>query len=435
MFVAGIRSAIQQQQPAGANAFWESKTDQLGTNFFFVRLTDEQANTIRNNALVKHVYVPTGPLILSFTPLFPGPFPVSSFMETDTNGHGTKCLSKAVGKTVGVARKARVVATVIDLRQSIYEHFLDALVLIHEDIYVKGRGTKSVVNFSISIVADRIPAPYQDTMAALIRAIIGLGAVVVTGSGNMAGSPYGYPALFGNPADRNYIPDLIVVGSVSGEGFRGVRHSDADWLTCYALGYTVDVAISGTGYKYKSTMGTSFYFLDPRNPDSVQNPSGPYYNDWEGVITRSSSTTSTPPASSSTTKPAPTGPIPTPGHGKAAPSWAMVYYMLRDKNGETHGFYGYDDSNFIPCTVEPATWRKLGGQVGAVPSTLTGITVYGDTSCRFASSDMMLRCNNWAPATCVNRVSGENYGGAGTCKVDYGAGIYQYWNNIILCSW
>lgn len=264
MFVAGIRSAIQQQQPAGANSFWESKTDQLGTNFFFVSLTDEQANTIRNNPLVKHVYVPMGPLvqsglsilprmqtegnspvesnpsdgnstinersalakraeivvpnepdtmvllswppgtgpvpemgeykfdssagegtyvyscdwgadpshsefseILSFTPLFPGPFPVSSFMETDTNGHGTKCLSKAVGKTVGVARKARVVATVIDLRQSIYEHFLDALALIHEDIYVKGRGTKSVVNFSISIVADRIPAAYQDTMGTL----------------------------------------------------------------------------------------------------------------------------------------------------------------------------------------------------------------------------------------------------------------------------
>lgn len=176
-------------------------------------------------------------------------------------------------------------------------------------------------------------------------------------------------------------------------------------------------------------------FLDPRNPDSVQNPSGPYYNDWEGVITRSSSTTSTAPTSTSTTKPAPTGPIPTPGHGKATPSWAMVYYMLRDKNGETHGFYGYDDSNFIPCTVEPATWRKVGGQIGAVPSTLTGITVYGDTSCRFASSDMMLRCNNWAPATCVDRRSGENYGGGGTCKVDYGAGIYQYWNNIILCSW
>lgn len=98
----------------------------------------------------------------------------------------------------------------------------------------------------------------DNCVAALIRAIIGLGAVVVTGSGNTEGSPYGYPALFGNPADRNYIPDLIVVGSVAGEGFRGVKHSDADWLTCYAPGYTVDVALSGTGNKYKSTMGTSF---------------------------------------------------------------------------------------------------------------------------------------------------------------------------------
>lgn len=259
MLVAGIRSAIQQQPP-GSNYFWESKTNQLGTNFFFVPyFTDEQADTLRNHALVRDVYIPKGKLtagnsgfqqnilsggkesndplvanstlgersvlskraeivnsgvpdtmalfswppgtgvvpdpgeykfdssagegtyvyscdfgaapshpefseIESFTPLFPGPLPITDWMENDNKRHGTKCLSKAVGKTVGIARKARVVATVFDFNTFILEHFLDGLALIHDDIYVKGRGTKSVVNLSISIPADWIPVAYQDRL-------------------------------------------------------------------------------------------------------------------------------------------------------------------------------------------------------------------------------------------------------------------------------
>lgn len=261
MNVAGIRTAIQQQPP-GSNQFWESRTDQLGTNFFFVPyITNAQANAIRNHAQVKDAYIPTGNLmsayvglvpdiqtegkglvesdlsdanstvhersvlskraetvesgvqdnmvilswppgsgavpsvgdykfdssagegtyvyscdfgatpthpefseILSFALLFPGPFPVTSFRENDPKRHGSKCLSKAVGKTVGLARKARVVATVIDFNTYIHEHFLDALALIHEDIYVRGRGTKSVVNMSILIASSQISNAYQDRM-------------------------------------------------------------------------------------------------------------------------------------------------------------------------------------------------------------------------------------------------------------------------------
>jgi hypothetical protein len=42
-------------------------------------------------------------------------------------------------------------------------------------------------------------------------------------------------------------------------------------------------------------------FLDPGNPDSVQNPDSAYYEDWDGIITRTTTTTST--RTSTTTAP------------------------------------------------------------------------------------------------------------------------------------
>ena len=103
----------------------------------------------------------------------------------------------------------------------------------------------------------------------MIRAIISLGAVFITGSGNRPGAPYGYPALFGNPSDRNYIPDIIVVGSVGAEGLIGPNHSDAPWLTCYAPGYTLRVALAAGGYwTYDGTSyGTSSFWPLVKNPD------------------------------------------------------------------------------------------------------------------------------------------------------------------------
>jgi subtilisin family serine protease len=86
-------------------------------------------------------------------PLFPGPYPVNVVMENDDKKyHGTKCLGKAVGKNVGIARRAEeVVATVWDFNKQIYETWLDGLVKVHEDIRSKARGTRSVVSISISI--------------------------------------------------------------------------------------------------------------------------------------------------------------------------------------------------------------------------------------------------------------------------------------------
>ncbi|KAJ0413073.1 glycosyl hydrolase family 71-domain-containing protein [Aspergillus carlsbadensis] len=376
--VDGIKTALQQQLVGTEHDLFESRSDQLGTIFFFVpAFTDAQTAAVRVHAQVADAYIPYGPLTHSFWgmirdptsegepfagddddedwimamdavnrtesglhersilakrsetvqsgtfgemamlswapgqgpvpeegdykydssagegtyvydldygadpnheefsdvlflhPLFPGPEAQSQWMENDRKRHGTGCISKAVGKTVGIARKATVVATVWDARRSIYEYWLDALVKVHADIRAGGRGTKSVVNLSISMPQNLVRAAYVDKMAMLIREIIALGTVFVTGAGNTPGEPNGYPALFGNPSDRNYIEDIIVVGSVNKYGMLGAGHSNAPWLTCYAPGYLVPIADGefggirtpgGTSYASATVSGLAAYY-------------------------------------------------------------------------------------------------------------------------------------------------------------------------------
>jgi hypothetical protein len=93
-----------------------------------------------------------------------GPYPVSGWMENDRKRHRTKCLSKAVGKTVGIARKATVVATVWDFTKMIFEHYLDGLAKVHADISTGARGAKSVVNFSISFPQGLVSDAFVDKL-------------------------------------------------------------------------------------------------------------------------------------------------------------------------------------------------------------------------------------------------------------------------------
>ncbi|GFF59677.1 hypothetical protein IFM46972_11448 [Aspergillus udagawae] len=51
-------------------------------------------------------------------------------------------------------------------------------------------------------------------------------------------------------------------------------------------------------------------FLDPRNPDSVQNPDSPYYKDWDGTITRTTTTTPTKTIPTTTPTPPKTSSVP-----------------------------------------------------------------------------------------------------------------------------
>jgi hypothetical protein len=102
--------------------------------------------------------------VLFHLPIHPGPYPVSGWMENDEKRHGTACLSKAVGKTVGIARKATAVATVWDFNKGIYEHWLDGLAKVHADISAGGRGTKSVINLSISLPQHVLSDAFVDKM-------------------------------------------------------------------------------------------------------------------------------------------------------------------------------------------------------------------------------------------------------------------------------
>ncbi|KAJ0414230.1 hypothetical protein BJY00DRAFT_34766 [Aspergillus carlsbadensis] len=109
----------------------------------------------------------------------------------------------------------------------------------------------------------------------LIRELISLGAVVVTGSGNSPpGLPNGYPALFAQPGNRNEIKDLIVVGAVLGEGALSKAFKEAPWLTCHAPAHGVRVAGNfndgyhvgeGTSFASATVAGLAAYFrgLDP----------------------------------------------------------------------------------------------------------------------------------------------------------------------------
>lgn len=101
--------------------------------------------------------------------LYPGPNAVSTVQEDDPSTHGSKCMAKAVGKTQGIARKAKATQTVIEYNRSIMENFLDGLLKIHEDIRSKKRGTKSVVNISVSIHKGMIPLAYKQKMGKPLR--------------------------------------------------------------------------------------------------------------------------------------------------------------------------------------------------------------------------------------------------------------------------
>jgi hypothetical protein len=177
-----------------------------------------------------------------------------------------------------------------------------------------------------------------------------------------------------------------------------------------------------------STLTQNPDFLDPRNQDSVQNPQGPYYTDWEGTVTRSTG----PP------KPTPDGPIPEPGHGKSAPEWKMLIYSFNQTSAENPDrdvYYGFDDGVYTGCELDDTkTWMTASGTPYiSPPNTLTDITVYGKT-CTFTSADGKLRCNGWATASCEDR-SVPSFGISGACHVDRVVGDWDTWVEILYCTW
>ncbi|KAK4455139.1 peptidase S8/S53 domain-containing protein [Podospora aff. communis PSN243] len=198
--------------------------------------------------------------------LYPGPNPVTSDIpEADGKRHGTKVLSKIVGKNFGMAKRAQTINTVFDHRQYIAEHWLDAMVKVHEDIRShSGRGPKSVVTMSVAMLPSMAGGDaYVRKMSYLIQSIINTGAVFVTGSGN-AGTDgggmavYGLPALLRNPAHPNAVTDMIVVGGVLADGAYTMSASDAPFVDVYAPSRDVKLPAPTFPSLYDQGSGTSF---------------------------------------------------------------------------------------------------------------------------------------------------------------------------------
>ncbi|KAB5522871.1 putative peptidase, partial [Coniochaeta sp. 2T2.1] len=208
---------------------------------------------------------------VTISPLYPGPFPVREIIDNHPIRHGTKTMAKAVGKNIGIARRALALQTVWDYDRQILETWLDALVKIYQDIKLKRRGNKSVVNLSISMprtwfndrpsIAEH-RSVFLDRFAYVIRELIALEAVVVTGAGNTVGPPDGYPALFGDPQNERYIPKLIVVGGVKIDGQIAPGYNDANWVSCFAPGHVVRVPDvsdeTGHDHGYMTGRGSSY---------------------------------------------------------------------------------------------------------------------------------------------------------------------------------
>ena len=111
-----------------------------------------------------------------------------------------------------------------------------------------------------------------------------------------------------------------------------------------------------------------------------------------------------------------------------------IWYWKQDNNQH---LYGYDNS--VP--IRPANCDLTGGKGwwyqwetsvtnNQIPDSLSGVKVYGDSSCKFTKGDMKLRCDHWATATCVDWKTPE--GPAGECC---GNDCSDYYKALLGCKW
>ncbi|KAK4170815.1 family 71 putative glycoside hydrolase [Triangularia setosa] len=157
---------------------------------------------------------------------------------------------------------------------------------------------------------------------------------------------------------------------------------------------------------------------------------GTYTTD-DGWADSDTTTTTTPTTASSTPKPTPDGPIPTGASGMAA-SFAIWYW----KQDSKQYYYGYDSSppnRPSNCAAGSYQWRVDATNFEA-PTSLSGVKVYGDSSCRFTKSDMKLRCNNWATATCKDWTNGSGPAGE-NCGYSPEKGLYNHYAAVLGCTW
>lgn len=196
--------------------------------------------------------------------------------------------------------------------------------------------------------------------------------------------------------------------------------------TCTSTNYA-----TSTGCELSATTTTSYHSvgcptLPPYIPDR-DDPNAllpaPGDSDWGGYLYATGTYTwagDSPTTTTTKTTPVVSGPTAVPT-GKAR--WDMYFWQ---HGSDPWTFSGYDNGMTL-CLDKPA-WTTPGGS-RKVPDSLSGITVYGDSSCSFAKSSMTLTCSKWKAVTCKD-VSQAGSGDAGTCAT----GADQYWS-VLFCVW
>lgn len=159
----------------------------------------------------------------------------------EISSHGTCVASKAVGKTVGVAKRANLVTVRVDPTpgEFFFVRAWQAVLNDIEDRDLQGKAVVSSSTFSHVPQDAEKKAKLVSDMDRIIRAILGADVPVVCGAGNDAPKsiePNKLPAIL-----AKNLP-IIVVGSATADGTMAPDSQRGSLLTTWAVGRRVQCA-------------------------------------------------------------------------------------------------------------------------------------------------------------------------------------------------
>ncbi|KAK1983484.1 serine proteinase 2 [Colletotrichum cereale] len=192
------------------------------------------------------------------------------WLVDDDSFHGTCVVSKAVGNTVGVARRANLVTVRIDITPGKFR-FIQAWEAIRDDIKSKGLRGKAVV--STSVVSTSADRKTLEDLEELVQSITEMDVPIITGAGNSFLEGVIEPDTF--PATLAERLPVIVVGSAAPGGTMSRWSQRGRLLTTWAVGEKVQCADrnsenglltkSGTSVAAPQIAGLAAYFMSHPN--------------------------------------------------------------------------------------------------------------------------------------------------------------------------
>ncbi|KAB5522077.1 hypothetical protein GE09DRAFT_1195213 [Coniochaeta sp. 2T2.1] len=273
--------------------------------------------------------------LMDIRPLFPGPFPMNIVVETDRGRHGSKCMAKAAGQTKDLAnmdetnqfKQIAASATVAGLAayfRSLDPGGLRTAAAVKTEIlrwaYMRQRqgDMPATAEFRPRVIWN---AQYEG------RSLVG--RCDDTRRAKLVGRDDACPVAFPPSAS----PVTLRTGSAAPTCTSGPRcGSPCEGFFCEG-----------------SPLQQNPDFLDPLNPDSVQNPTGPNYGNWNGNRTitplpTGPPTTPTPPVTpkpsqNPTTTTSPPHSVPTIGSGLLVLEILWYAQPLLDLELELTGWY------------------------------------------------------------------------------------------------